>query len=167
MSLLGRFGVYSLIGVISLMPLLVLPPMIGTLVDETLLGALGFAVYEAANTAQFTYLERLGVSLALTDQQIGLALLIASLAGIPGAFTIVFLGSRLGRMLPLSFGVGLGLLDHRRLHRARPGRVGAGQRNLYPGAGAFNVPAAACSGEFLAGRSQDDPSTTKQMEDNP
>jgi len=79
------------------------------LAAATLLGALGFAIYEAANTAQFTYLERLGVSLALSDREIGQALLIASLAGIPGAFTIVLLGSRLGRMLPLSFGVGLGL----------------------------------------------------------
>ena len=38
MTLLGRFGVYSVIGTISLLPLLVLPAMIGTLVDETLLG---------------------------------------------------------------------------------------------------------------------------------
>jgi hypothetical protein len=74
-----------------------------------LLGALGFAVYEAANTAQFTYLERLGVSLSLSDQQIGSALLIASLAGIPGAFAIVLLGSRFGRLAPLSLGVGLSL----------------------------------------------------------
>jgi len=75
----------------------------------TLLGALGFAIYEAANTAQFTYLERLGVFLALSDQQIGSALLIASLAGIPGAFAIVLLGSRYGRMAPLSAGIGLSL----------------------------------------------------------
>ena len=75
----------------------------------TLLGAMGFAIYEAANTAQFTYLERLGVSLALSDQQVGTALLIASLAGIPGAFAIVLLGGRYGRMAPLSLGVGLSL----------------------------------------------------------
>jgi len=74
-----------------------------------LLGALGFAIFEAANTAQFTYLERLGVSMALSDQQIGSALLIASLAGIPGAFAIVILGGRYGRMVPLSVGVGLSL----------------------------------------------------------
>jgi predicted MFS family arabinose efflux permease len=75
----------------------------------TLLGALGFAIFEAANTAQFTYIERLGVSLALTDQQIGSALLIASLAGIPGAFTIVLLGGRFGRMAPLTFGISLSI----------------------------------------------------------
>lgn len=73
----------------------------------TLLGALGFAIFEAANTAQFTYVERLGVSLALTDQQVGSALLIASLAGIPGAFVIVLLGSRFGRVAPLTLGIAL------------------------------------------------------------
>jgi len=75
----------------------------------TLLGALGFAIYEAANTAQFTYLERLGVSFGLTDRQVGSALLIASLSGIPGAFAIVILGSRFGRIGPLTVGVGLSI----------------------------------------------------------
>jgi predicted MFS family arabinose efflux permease len=75
----------------------------------TLLGALGFAIFEAANTAQFTYVERLGVSLALTDQQVGSALLIASLAGIPGAFVIVLLGSRFGRVAPLTLGIALSI----------------------------------------------------------
>jgi predicted MFS family arabinose efflux permease len=79
------------------------------LAGATLLGALGFAIFEAANTAQFTYLERLGVSLTLSEQQIGTALLVASLAGIPGAFAIVLLGSRLGRMAPLTTGVGLSI----------------------------------------------------------
>jgi MFS family permease len=74
-----------------------------------LLGALGFAIFEAANTAQFTYVERLGVSLALTDQQVGSALLIASLAGIPGAFVIVLLGSRFGRVAPLTLGIALSI----------------------------------------------------------
>jgi len=75
----------------------------------TLLGALGFAIFEAANTAQFTYVERLGVSLSLTGQQIGTSLLIASLAGIPGAFAIVLLGSRFGRVAPLTLGIALSI----------------------------------------------------------
>jgi predicted MFS family arabinose efflux permease len=71
----------------------------------TVLGALGFLIYEAANVAQFTYIERLGVSLGFSDQQVGLALALASLAGIPGAFSIVLLGHRIGRMGGLSFGI--------------------------------------------------------------
>ena len=35
MTLLGRFGIYSLAGCISLMSLLVLPAMVGVLVDES------------------------------------------------------------------------------------------------------------------------------------
>lgn len=71
----------------------------------TILGALGFLVFEAAFTAQFTYVERLGVSLQFTDQQVGSAMLFASLAGIPGAFSILLLGSRIDRMTGLIFGI--------------------------------------------------------------
>jgi predicted MFS family arabinose efflux permease len=75
------------------------------LATATLLGALGFLIFEAAFTAEFTYVERLGVSLAFSDQQIGLSMLVGSLIGIPGAFSIVLLGNRLGRLGPLSFGM--------------------------------------------------------------
>lgn len=76
------------------------------LAGATILGALGFLIFEAAFTAEFTYVERLGVSLTFTDQQIGTAMLLASLAGIPGAFSIVLLGGRIGRFNGLVFGIG-------------------------------------------------------------
>ena len=79
------------------------------LAGATILGILGFAIFEAANTAQFTFVERLGVALDFTDRQVGTALLVASLVGIPGAFSIVFLGDRLGRVAPLSFGIAVGI----------------------------------------------------------
>jgi predicted MFS family arabinose efflux permease len=75
----------------------------------TIIGALGFLVFEAANTAQFTYVERLGVSLAFSDHQVGSAMMIASLAGIPGAFSIVLLGRRIGRMAGLSLGIAVSI----------------------------------------------------------
>ncbi|MSQ98253.1 MAG: MFS transporter [Xanthomonadales bacterium] len=75
----------------------------------TLLGALGFLIFEAALVAQYTYIERVGVSLALTDQQVGTALLVASLAGIPGALSIALLGARVGRVGGLSFGVAVAI----------------------------------------------------------
>jgi len=75
----------------------------------TILGALGFLIFEAALVAQYTYIERVGVSLAFADQQVGTALLIASLAGIPGAFSIVLLGARVGRMGGLGFGVAVSI----------------------------------------------------------
>ena len=76
----------------------------------TLLALLGFGMFETANTAQYTYLGRLGVALAFSDQQIGTVLMIASLAGIPGAFTIIVVGKRFGTIGPLLFGIGIAII---------------------------------------------------------
>ncbi|MEO0397800.1 MAG: MFS transporter [Pseudomonadota bacterium] len=70
---------------------------------------IGFCMFEMANTAEFTYVERFGVSIGLSDDAIGAVLLIASLIGIPGAFTIVVVGDRFGVVTPLSIGVGLAI----------------------------------------------------------
>ena len=65
----------------------------------------GFAVFEAANNAQFTYIERFGVALDLSDQRVGFSLLIASLIGIPGAFSTVVVTQRFGVLGPLVTGL--------------------------------------------------------------
>ena len=70
-----------------------------------IMAILGFAAFEAANNAQFTYIERFGVFLDVSDQKIGISLLIASLIGIPGAFSIVVIGQRYGTLGPLIFGI--------------------------------------------------------------
>ena len=70
-------------------------------------GIAGFSMFEAANNAQFTYIERFGVSMGITEHQIGVSLLIASLAGIPGAFTIVIIGHRFGTIGPLTLGIAI------------------------------------------------------------
>ncbi len=80
------------------------------LTAATLLGVLAFLLFEAANVAQFTYVERFGVSLDLSHHQVGLALMIGSLTGIPGAFAIVLMGNRFGRMKPLSLGILLAII---------------------------------------------------------
>ncbi|HNP62356.1 MAG TPA: MFS transporter [Woeseiaceae bacterium] len=76
---------------------------------SALLAILGFAVFEAANNAQFAFIERFGVSLTISDHKIGMALLIASLIGIPGAFIVVLVGGRFGTLLPLIFGIAIAL----------------------------------------------------------
>ncbi|MBW2541575.1 MAG: MFS transporter, partial [Deltaproteobacteria bacterium] len=76
----------------------------------TLLALLGYFVFEAANTAQYTYLGRLGVALAFSGEAIGAVLMIASLAGIPGAFTIIVIGNRFGTIGPLLFGIGVAIV---------------------------------------------------------
>jgi predicted MFS family arabinose efflux permease len=75
------------------------------LTASALLAVIGFAGFEAANNAQFTYVERFGVFLGIADHQIGFSLLIASLVGIPGAFSIVVVGQRFGTLGPLVFGM--------------------------------------------------------------
>lgn len=72
---------------------------------SAILAVLGFAFFEAANNAQFTYIERFGVAIAISDQKIGIALLLGSLIGIPGAFSIVVIGQRFGTLGPLIFGI--------------------------------------------------------------
>ncbi|MEM7281042.1 MAG: MFS transporter [Pseudomonadota bacterium] len=75
-----------------------------------LAGIVGFALFEAANNAQFTYIERFAVDIGLTEHQIGISLLIASLVGIPGAFCIVIVGQRFGIMPPLVLGIGVAVV---------------------------------------------------------
>ena len=74
-----------------------------------IMAILGFAAFEAANNAQFTYIERFGVFLDVSDRQIGFSLLIASLIGIPGAFSIVVVGQRFGTLGPLVFGIAIAM----------------------------------------------------------
>ena len=69
-----------------------------------IMAIIGFTVFEAANTAQFSYIERFGVISNLTEHQIGIALLVGSLLGIPGAFSIFILGDKFGLVRPLIFG---------------------------------------------------------------
>ena len=74
-----------------------------------LAGVLGYTLFEAANNAQFTYVERFAMAQDLDEHQTGVALLIASLIGIPGASVIVVLGHRLGHLLPLLSGIAISI----------------------------------------------------------
>jgi len=80
------------------------------LTASALLAIIGFAIFEAANNAQFTYVERFGVALNIPDEEIGFSLLIASFMGIPGAFAIVLFGQRFGTLLPLLFGIAIAVV---------------------------------------------------------
>jgi predicted MFS family arabinose efflux permease len=123
---LGVSGMYLMFAVLEMFALLLLGKLPGKASDHwsgapqntelgvllagvTIVAMLGYGMFEAANTAQFTYFERLGVALDYSDRQIGTALLVASLIGIPGAFTIVVIGKRLGRRGPLAFGIAVAI----------------------------------------------------------
>ena len=123
---LGTFGMFGMIAGLDLVALLMAQHLPGPAIAAgqrsanrsemrvllsaaTLFALIGFGVFEAANTAQFTYLERLGVGLGFHDQQIGTMLLVASLVGIPGAFAIVLIGDRFGLIGPLTLGMGVAI----------------------------------------------------------
>ena len=124
---LGATGMFLLFAVCDLLALSLARHLPGSAIDEpagavrrsersilfssvTLLALLGFGMFEAANTAQYTYLGRLGVAHAFSDHEVGTALMVASLAGIPGAFTIIVVGRRFGTIGPLVFGIGVAIL---------------------------------------------------------
>jgi MFS family permease len=75
-----------------------------------LLAIIGFTLFEAANTSQFSYIERFGVISNITEHQIGSALLVGSLLGIPGALSIFLIGDKFGLIKPLAFGLLLPVL---------------------------------------------------------
>ncbi|MFK8022229.1 MAG: MFS transporter [Pseudomonadales bacterium] len=78
--------------------------------SAALFGIIAFGLYEAANTAQFTYIERLGVAMQFSEHEIGRALLIASFIGIPGAFSVVLLGGRFGHTVPIIVGITVAII---------------------------------------------------------
>jgi hypothetical protein len=72
------------------------------LAPTALLCLLAYGSFEAAAMGQFSYIERIGVHLDLTPEQLGLALGFASLIGIPGALAVTALGNRFGYFLPIA-----------------------------------------------------------------
>ena len=62
----------------------------------------GIGMFEAYNMAQFTYVERMGQSLGLDGGEIGLALGVSTLLGIPGGFGVTWLGARFGHFKPIA-----------------------------------------------------------------
>lgn len=63
---------------------------------------LAIGLFETAQMAQFTYVERIGVAIGLEADQVGLALGLSSLLGIPAAFAVTWLGSRFGYFKPIA-----------------------------------------------------------------
>ncbi|MEM9387327.1 MAG: MFS transporter [Pseudomonadota bacterium] len=77
-----------------------------------LAGLVALCFSEASNVGTDAFLERIAVHAGLSDAQVGTSLGLASILGMPGAFGILLLGSRLGHALPalVGFTVGAGSL---------------------------------------------------------
>ena len=80
-----------------------------TIVSLTVLFSYG--IFEAANTVQFTYIERFAVNLDFSPNQIGIALFWSTIMGIPAAFIIIFIGQRFGTVPPLLIGIFISILN--------------------------------------------------------
>ena len=81
----------------------------------TLFAVVGFGLFEASGFAQFTYIERVGMAIPLSELTVGNIMLVSSLIGIPGSLVIILIGTRFGLIPPLLFGmlsalVGMGIL---------------------------------------------------------
>ncbi len=69
-----------------------------------LLAIFGFGLHEMAGVAQFTFIERIGVSISIENQSLSNIMLIASLLGIPGSMVCIIVGNKYGLLPPFLFG---------------------------------------------------------------
>ena len=74
------------------------------------LAIVGFGIHEMAGVAQFTYIERIGVSIPIDNQSLSNIMLISSLLGIPGAILCITLGKKFGLVIPILFGISICLI---------------------------------------------------------
>ncbi|MFT4822816.1 MAG: MFS family permease [Halioglobus sp.] len=75
-----------------------------------LAGLAALCFFEASNTANATFVERIAVFVEIPSEDIGLALGLSSLAGVPGGFAILWLGSRFGHAKPVIAGICVGAI---------------------------------------------------------
>jgi MFS family permease len=71
---------------------------------------LGIGLFETANNMHFTYVERIGLNFALSDERIGEILGATTLLGIPAAFAVVWIGDRYGEFRPIMVALVLAIL---------------------------------------------------------
>ena len=66
---------------------------------------IGFGLHEMSGVTQFTFIERIGVSISIESQSLSNIMLIASLLGIPGSMVCIVLGNKFGLLPPFLFGI--------------------------------------------------------------
>lgn len=77
-----------------------------------IMAMLGIGFYESANFMQYTYSERIGIGFGLSSYEIGEALGIASLLGVPAALLVVWIGDRFGQLRPVLSAIVLSVIAH-------------------------------------------------------
>jgi MFS family permease len=111
----GLFGLFTIADVLALLFVTAMPDRqerksraeLGAIEWKIIFTATALAVlvaiglFETANMAQFTYVERIGVDWGLQAGEIGFVLGLATLLGIPAAFSVTWIGSRFGYFRPI------------------------------------------------------------------
>ncbi len=119
---IGAMGLFQILALLNFLALLLinqLPNLKSNINDErndksertvllssvAFLAIIGFGLHEMSGVAQFTFIERIGVSISIESQSLGNIMLIASLVGIPGSMVCIILGNKFGLLPPFLFGI--------------------------------------------------------------
>ena len=123
---IGVIGMYLILGSVALLSLMLRDSVVHRnavaaepaieihmlMKPAAILAMLGIGLYESANFMQYTYSERIGIGFGLSNFEIGEALGIASLLGVPAALLVVWIGDRFGQLRPFLAAIILSVVAH-------------------------------------------------------
>ena len=119
---IGAMGLYQILALLNFLALLLVNQLPNLKNDQNadgntksevtvllsgvaFMAIIGFGLHEMSGVTQFTFIERIGVSISIDSQSLSNIMLIASLLGIPGSMVCIVLGNKFGLLPPFLFGI--------------------------------------------------------------
>ena len=119
---IGAMGLYQILALLNFLALLLVNQLPNLKNDQNadgntksevtvllsgvaFMAIIGFGLHEMSGVTQFTFIERIGVSILIDSQSLSNIMLIASLLGIPGSMVCIVLGNKFGLLPPFLFGI--------------------------------------------------------------
>ena len=119
---IGAMGLYQILALLNFLALLLVNQLPNLKNDQNadgntksevtvllsgvaFMAIIGFGLHEMSGMTQFTFIERIGVSISIDSQSLSNIMLIASLLGIPGSMVCIILGNKFGLLPPFLFGI--------------------------------------------------------------
>jgi predicted MFS family arabinose efflux permease len=119
---IGAMGLYQILALLNFLALLLVNQLPNLKNDQNadgntksevtvllsgvaFMAIIGFGLHEMSGVTQFTFIERIGVSISIESQSLSNIMLIASLLGIPGSMVCIILGNKFGLLPPFLFGI--------------------------------------------------------------
>ena len=119
---IGAMGLYQILALLNFLALLLVNQLPNLKNDQNadgntksevtvllsgvaFMAIIGFGLHEMSGVTQFTFIERIGVSISIESQSLSNIMLIASLLGIPGSMVCIVLGNKFGLLPPFLFGI--------------------------------------------------------------